>query len=310
MLNNSKPIHFQINFSHTKYMSSNNLLPQYQVNRSNWKPLHPNLIRKYLPKLKRSMWTSQTYVSSLEDSISSDLEKKRYKLFEVSESSGISTIFCGGPVEAMAWMPTPILEPKTSEPKTSKAETSKPKISEPESLCEQILAVSVNLDPNCNVYHTSNESKRDPLESKRKPGMIQFWNFGPLRNNSKITPHLEFCIAHDFGVLYDLEWCPSGCYDLTFPSGDDKQRRLGLLSVASVDSNVYVYSVPFLDCLCGKVFKPKPVIKLSLDVKVIQDVLAEQNYYPTRISWTKVSLFEAVSLNLKIFNDIFSYCAF
>lgn len=70
-------------------------------------------------------------------------------------------------------------------------------------------------------------------------GMIQIWNFGELQNGKHSqmpNPVLEYCLCHDFGYISQMEWCPSGCYG---------EERLGLLAIASSDSNVYVYSLPF-----------------------------------------------------------------
>lgn len=97
-------------------------------------------------------------------------------------------------------------------------------------VAEQIVAVATCLNPN-----------EEPILVYRRvnKGLVQFWNLGALSlgdgDSGNVRPRLEFCLAHDFGYVYDMEWCPSGCYD---------DARLGLLAVACSDSHVYVYSVP------------------------------------------------------------------
>lgn len=115
----------------------------------------------------------------------------------------------------MAWLPTPYNQKH----------------------CEQILAVSAN-------SHVNRDYTLD--EAYSESGLIQFWNCGTLINNTSITnpPKLEFCIAHDYGPVWCLEWCPSGCYDI-MQQNDDYLQRLGILAVGAVDSCVYLYSVCF-----------------------------------------------------------------
>lgn len=123
-------------------------------------------------------------------------------------------MYCGGSITSIAWVPTF------------------------DRLCEQIIAVAVNLNPN---YEPTLNTRCN------NKALIQFWNFGHL-NNAKVNedlPKLEFCIAHEYGYVYDLEWCPSGCCD---------SKRMGLLAIACSDSFVYIYAVLQsalikLDCL-------------------------------------------------------------
>lgn len=113
----------------------------------------------------------------------------------------------------MSWMPTPATEPD----------------------CDQILAVSATLDPD--EVHYINRLYSEP-------GLLQFWNCGPLSATAKseqCEPQLEFCILHDHGTVWHMEWCPSGCYR----SRDDESAvgRYGLLAIACSDSFIYIYSI-------------------------------------------------------------------
>lgn len=124
--------------------------------------------------------------------------------------SGDSTLFCGGPINSLAWMPTPQMGNH-----------------------DQILAVSAALDPD-----------KMPMlgQVHSEPGLIQFWNCGSLRlvGKSESAPKLEFCLLHDYGTIWHMEWCPSGCYT---KSDVDKPRRYGVLAVGCSDSFIYIYSV-------------------------------------------------------------------
>lgn len=153
---------------------------------------------------------------------SQNYEWRKIELFESVITDSVVTIFCGGSVTEMSWVPTPHDEN-----------------------VEQILSVSVALDFN-KKYHI-NELNCDPA-------VIQFWNFGVLDNQSFLVggegPQLELCLCGDFGYVTHMEWCPSGCYDVD--SGVEVReglKRMGLLAVASTDSFVHVFSVPKLSQL-------------------------------------------------------------
>ncbi|KAI4465697.1 rna polymerase iii transcription initiation factor complex subunit [Holotrichia oblita] len=169
---------------------------------------------------------------------------------------GSTTIFCGGPISAMSWAPTPhYLEAEN-----------------------QILAVSVLPDP---------DKEYLLIDNYREKGLIQFWNYGVLHNKTILTtaPKLEFCIAHNYGVIWCMEWCPSGCYDST--EVEDSLKKLGLLAVACSDSQVYIYTVLRPQQIPGKIFDVVPTFKLSM--QSTDTNLGEIPFHAIRISWTKAA---------------------
>jgi len=47
-------------------------------------------------------------------------------------------------------------------------------------------------------------------------GLIQLWNVGQLKADSARSgskPTLVFGIAHDYGAIWDISWCPSGTWE-------------------------------------------------------------------------------------------------
>ncbi|KAK5646406.1 hypothetical protein RI129_004870 [Pyrocoelia pectoralis] len=208
-----------------------NLFPSWKVTTDDYEKLDLNMYSKYIPSQKYSICTASIESTTYINLLSLNHQWKRYKLFEsdllydgnmsyVCEilnlpafSIDSSTIFCGGPVCAMAWAPTPFDVIN----------------------CEQVLAISVNNKLN----------KGYPVDQLYKePGIIQFWNCGSLLNHDHLIekPKLEYCIAHDHGPIWCMEWCPSGTYNV---DGECYfMQRLGLLAVGSADSYVYIY------CIC------------------------------------------------------------
>jgi hypothetical protein len=68
------------------------------------------------------------------------------------------------------------------------------------------------------------------------------------------TPKLAMGIAHDYGAVWCMEWCPSGCYDTQDVEVPNcRLRRLGLLGAACSDGTVRIFSVCFPSELQDKI---------------------------------------------------------
>lgn len=89
-------------------------------------------------------------------------------------------------------------------------------------------------------------------ETSSEPGLIQIWDLGTLHfkrgpgeeegEEGPHGPRLALCLAHDYGFVTDLAWCPSGCWQ-------EQQGRLGLLALACGDGYARILSIPFPDAL-------------------------------------------------------------
>lgn len=187
-----------------------------------------------------------------------DTEWRQLRLFESIESATKqhTTIYTGGPVYSGAWCPYP-----------NRTHTRHSQV-----LC---LATSVR-NQIFNVYDTS-----------QHPGVLQFWSFGELpynqvdlqnrsdsrydqnepQNNqtndegieseqdaapSSSKPKLEFMIAHDYGQIMQMAWCPGGTAyrdAVELEDGTHQNGRLGLLALACSDGHVRILAVPLIDDL-------------------------------------------------------------
>ena len=179
-------------------------------------------------------------------------------LFEsmVNAPDGHHTFYVGGPVWSSAWAPFPT--------------------SEHGQVHDQILAISAAL--NFDAVHPF-------CDLEPEPGLIQFWNFGPLTTGmSDFKPRFEFAIAHTYGFVWDMEWCPFGN---TYESTDDFNSkiadkndpkvsrteilpRLGLLAVGSADGYVRILAIPHPSTIVkesnksikSRMFSPEPIVVL------------------------------------------------
>eukprot|EP00118_Oscarella_pearsei_P004684 m.20419 g.20419 ORF g.20419 m.20419 type:complete len:925 (+) comp28015_c0_seq2:188-2962(+) len=74
-----------------------------------------------------------------------------------------------------------------------------------------------------------------------RPGLIQIWEFN--KETSKMT--FVFGIAHNWGAVWDIKWCPSGAWQSAEKSPAEQfWRRLGIVAVACSSGRVYVLSIP------------------------------------------------------------------
>ncbi|GJQ69719.1 hypothetical protein Trydic_g22289 [Trypoxylus dichotomus] len=237
--------------------SVENIFPDIIPSKNSWKALDKSKICNYLPKWKQSMDFTRIEVESVTNPTNPESDWVKYKLFQSSiNTDGSTIIFCGGPITAMSWAPTPYNLATE----------------------DQILAICVISDPYKQYL---------PCRKYTDKGLIQFWNYGPLHNKTVPTyvPKLEFCIAHTHGPIWCMEWCPSGCYDT---NQSESLRKLGLLAVACSDSCVYIYTILRPDQILGKIFDIDPTFKLITEDE--SDInLGELPCHPTKLSWTKAS---------------------
>lgn len=53
------------------------------------------------------------------------------------------------------------------------------------------------------------------------------------------TPHMSYGIAHEFGAVWDMAWCPSGAYE--------PPKKIGLLALSTSCGDCPVFAMPFVD---------------------------------------------------------------
>ncbi|XP_065212541.1 uncharacterized protein LOC135840117 isoform X2 [Planococcus citri] len=172
----------------------------------------------------------------------------QFDLFQADVIKGVPLCYVGGPVWAMAWAPIPA------------------------HVTEQYLAVSTLRHMN-HLIGTN--------ESVSFPSLIQFWKFSSIDNisNDIQKPVLGWSIAHSYGAVWSMEWCPSGGFNNLSTT-----TRLGILAAATSSGCVIVYNVPKLEISDKEpkdtVTNPKP----DLILKVRYD-----NVQCTRIVWDQIS---------------------
>lgn len=71
---------------------------------------------------------------------------------------------------------------------------------------------------------------------------IQIWKLKLSVTQTQEEPKLDLCLLHDYGVIYDMKWCPYGTYE----EEDHEQglAKLGILSFACGDGTIRTIVVP------------------------------------------------------------------
>ncbi|KAL3892431.1 hypothetical protein ACJMK2_004639 [Sinanodonta woodiana] len=177
---------------------------------SDWVLLSESEANKYLPDHSKS--AEFKFTGRMENTT-------RLECFEGRFICGQFSFYTGCPLWRVSWCPVPC-----------------------DSTSDQYLAVTGSLD----------RDKLHPIsETSSGPGLIQIWKI-PISSNKYAkeiaVPKMEFGIAHDYGFVTGMKWCPSGCWQSpNDPSQLQEQSvilRLGLLAISCSDSTIRIYSVP------------------------------------------------------------------
>ncbi|KAM8847190.1 general transcription factor 3C polypeptide 2 [Synchiropus picturatus] len=154
-------------------------------------------------------------------------------------------LFTGGPVWAMEWCPTP-----------------------DGAVASQFLAIA---------SHMKMEERHMYHRTYSGVGLVQLWDLGHVQYNHRpeSQPVLAYGLAQDKGFIWQIKWCPSGCWEAPHCSRKAPLLpRLGLLAVASSNCVVTIYSLPHpntglqshavTDDSSPPIFKAEGVVTLKL----------------------------------------------
>uniref|UniRef100_A0A182MYI6 C2H2-type domain-containing protein n=1 Tax=Anopheles dirus TaxID=7168 RepID=A0A182MYI6_9DIPT len=178
----------------------------------------------YLPKITHSMRFLQCNSSIYDPQYKPESFANRWSQLGTFQGEALgceSIFFCGGPVVSLDWLP---LADGVG------AEDS-----------DQYVAVA------CRQTYDEYYNCEELSTPQPRKCLIQIWNVGPIQNAALAMkfptrcPQLAFAIACDYGPIWQIAFCPSGCYN-DLARGDDFER-LGLLAVAGSDGDVHLYAL-------------------------------------------------------------------
>lgn len=227
-----KPVSARM-FHHMQHLQANvhswkeTLFPDWMP--SGWRLLDEQEAESRLPKFRESPCVRSVCLGSRGKGQQPAWERLPLFGSGAASASGCHlTFYPGGAVWASAWCP---MSPNPGEHRSKAAAR------------RQWVALACCPDP---------DMEHPLTETSSEPGLIQIWDLGSLHvrrgpgkeeeeEEEGSLPRLALCLAHDFGFVTDLAWCPSGCWQ--------EDRRLGLLAVACGDGCARILSVPFPDTL-------------------------------------------------------------
>ncbi|XP_063617780.1 uncharacterized protein LOC134790781 isoform X1 [Cydia splendana] len=173
------------------------------------------------------------------------------KRFQALENDRGTSIFVGASIVCIAWVP--------------------PRVEDMSDGASNFLAIACHNGPDCPRYQGGETPKHENL--------IQIWTFNKFRG----LPEIVLGIAHDFGTVWSMDWCPSGARDAL--TAENAASRLGLLAVACSSGSVYIFAVPYPSTVVKNnqiVQKLKPVAELRMTMGSNR-----KPYQATSVSWSK-----------------------
>ncbi|RWS16976.1 general transcription factor 3C polypeptide 2-like protein [Dinothrombium tinctorium] len=194
-----------------------------------WIPLSEEEYSMYVPEAKISPFFKITTIES---------DWQNLHLFDCIASNDHLTCFVGGAVWSAAWCPLPL---------------------EFSNKCQYIAVATCK---NSDAIHPLNH-----LETEK--GLLQIWDCGLLNKefSKQPLPRFSLGIAHNYGVIWDLEWCPGGTSWQPFNKSCTTNilPRLGLLALACGDGIVRILSIPHPSSLINdtKIYRCEPVVILD-----------------------------------------------
>ncbi|XP_042881507.1 uncharacterized protein LOC122259064 isoform X2 [Penaeus japonicus] len=216
---------------------SDALFLEYFTTKDEWITLDEEQSQRFLPSVKQSPKFKVKQAGRVTNSMTG--EWINIQQFTGQSVGGTDVIFCGGPIISSAWCPLPQNVSLAMSP--------------------QYLALSTLKSP---------EKEYPILKSTVHEGLIQIWECTSARKENHKHLKFIFGIAHDFGNVWSLAWCPSGAYE--YIEGElacGQLKRLGLLAAAFSDGFIRIYVIPHPSDLGlhqeAKIFRLQPKVTLS-----------------------------------------------
>uniref|UniRef100_A0A182Q479 C2H2-type domain-containing protein n=1 Tax=Anopheles farauti TaxID=69004 RepID=A0A182Q479_9DIPT len=178
----------------------------------------------YMPKVTHSIRYLQCNSNLYDPPYKAESFANRWSqlaTFEGEAHGSESIFYCGGPVVSLDWLP--LADGFGAEDD------------------DQYLAVA------CRQTYDEHYNCEELATPQPRKCLIQIWNVGPIQNAALTMkfptrcPQLAFAIACDYGPIWQIAFCPSGCYN--DPDHGDGFERLGLLAVAGSDGDVHLYAL-------------------------------------------------------------------
>ena len=232
----------EIKFRERNFCVKETLFSELRTTKHDWIRLNSEEMEEYLEKSNdTSICFKVDKMTEDKTGHSLDSDMKQLKYFDSYIDVDSCTFYTGGPIWASDWCPL----------------TSSSVIN------IDVLALSVDMDfqTETKLATGMEQHLNTNQEIKSNNSLLQLWScdlqgMSSARNENVCKPKMQIGITHDFGKIWCLKWCPSGCEDLDESKNqvhEDKfLPRLGLLAAACSDGSIRIFSIPQLSALVSE----------------------------------------------------------
>ena len=240
LIHDKEMIKDEIKFRELNFCQNGSLFPELNTTSSDWIRLDSSETKKHVPnRTEKSVSFSIKNINTVTDSEESPRNLNCFDTHINSDRTS-ATFYTGGPIWTGDWCPLNSNSNQSSD----------------------VIALSVDMD-----FHTETKLTPDVIQDTESPqglqncSLLQLWscdlNTSRPELGMKHKPKMKLGIAHDFGKIWCLKWCPSGC-ETNEVNENSYLPRLGVLAAACSDGSVRIIPIPKLSCLVSE--EEEPVI--------------------------------------------------
>ena len=234
----------ELKFRESNFCADGTLFERFQTTIEDWIRLNATEKEKHLPTTIEKSISFKVAKLGNDCTPKSESNVRQLDCFDscIDSDNLSSTFYAGGPIWAADWC--------------SLNETTENK--------NDVMALSVDMDFQTETKLTpENMQNSETLpKSPKSNSLLQLWScnlpsmFKKTHSESLLKPKMTIGIVHNYGKIWCVKWCPSGCEDLdqsnTVLSNKNYLSRLGLLATACSDGSIRIFSIPKLSNLVDK----------------------------------------------------------
>ena len=218
----------EMKFREVNFCQNGSLFPELHTKRDDWILLDETEKKKYVANKND---TSVSFcIKNINSDTGDDKSPEQLECFDtIIDSDRSATFYTGGPIWTGDWCP----------------------LNSTSSQSDDVIALSVDMDFQTETKLTP-ETCQDPEFSKysQNNSLLQLWSCN-LNISKRVLskPIMKLGLVHDFGKIWCLKWCPSGCETTEENQNSDYLPRLGIIAAACSDGSVRIIPIPKLSSL-------------------------------------------------------------
>ena len=234
LIHDKEMIKDEMKFREINFCQDGSLFPELQTTANDWIRLDSSEMNKYMPN--RTDQSVSFCIENINNPTDNEEGMRKLNCFDthINSDNTSATFYTGGPIWTGDWCPLNLNSKQDSD----------------------VIALSVDMD-----FQTETKLTPDSFQDFQSTvylennSLLQLWSCSLDTPDSQLgmmhKPKMKLGIIHDFGKVWCLKWCPSGCETI---ENNEKTRlpRLGILAAACSDGSVRLIPIPKLSNLIGE----------------------------------------------------------